>query len=447
MKKRVLSLLLAMVLLLSAAPLGVFAAGTERKPIYIGYADVDYMAEQILTQIPTAGKSDREKIKAVYDWIIWNCDRDSWDGTTYFDEAQVAAQAEGAFYDQVSAKLKTGDILLRPEWEGKAGVNSGGFFMSYDSNGYIANFAYDMMMTHAGNCAHYSALLALLLGHLGYDCRLIPGEFINRSGSRVEHKWNYVLLDDGYYWLDVRMDHSAYASTKSIPYTYFLIKDTDNWAKRHAWDHTYSNWLAANASQVQMWYAEEAVAAAAGPWGRCSNWAKEAMEQAGQMGLIPESLAGQDLTKGITRQEFASVAVNFYEKLTGRSAPGASSPFTDTKDTNVARAYGLGIVKGLDSSTFGPDQTLTREQAVTMLGRVCELAKTGQIDDGTSLSSGGMMNFTDNAAIGAYARPYVAYFVEGGMVNGMEDGRFAPGNTMTREQALKVALEGVRKAR
>ena len=164
-------MLLAAALLLAMAPLGAFAA-SERKPIYIGYADVDYMAEEVLKQIPTAGKSPREQIKAVYDWIIWNCDRDEWDGTCYFDENEVSIQAGGAFYEKTAAQLEAGDIVIRQELESQAGTNSGGgLFLSYDSNSYIASFAYDMMVTHTGNCAHYSALLAVLLGHLGYDCR------------------------------------------------------------------------------------------------------------------------------------------------------------------------------------------------------------------------------------------------------------------------------------
>lgn len=445
LRTRAVSLLLAAALLLAMAPSGAFAA-PERKPIYVGFADVDYMAEEVLKQIPTEGKSPREQIKAVYDWIIWNCDREDWDGKYYFDENEVSIQASGEFYDKVAAKIEAGEILLRQEFESLAGTNSGGgMFMSYDSNSYIASFAYDMMVTHTGNCAHYSSLLALLLGHLGYDCRLIPGEFINRSGSRVEHKWNYVLLDDGYYWLDVRMDHSAYASSGRIPYTYFLQKDTNSWAMRHAWDQQYSNWLAANSGKVRASYEEAAAIAAAGPWGRCSKWAKDAMARAGEMGLIPDSLAGQDLTQSITRKEFAAVAMKLYEAMTGKSAPYVSSPFTDTNDSNVARAYGLGVVNGLGDGQFGPDRTLTREEAVTMLGRVCELAKTGAVEDGLSLG-GGMMNFSDNAAIGQYARPYVSYFVAGGMVKGMEDGRFAPRGAMTREQALKVALETVEQA-
>ena len=53
--------------------------------------------------------------------------------------------------------------------------------------------------------------------------------------------------------------------------------------------------------------------------------------------------------------------------------------------------------------------------------------------------------FTDDAKIGSWAKNYVAYFVSHGVVNGMTDGSFAPAANMTREQAMKVAVEALDK--
>ena len=50
------------VLLVSMIPAQVFAAPRYGNlPIYLGYIDVDYMADEILKEIPTAGKSPVEK--------------------------------------------------------------------------------------------------------------------------------------------------------------------------------------------------------------------------------------------------------------------------------------------------------------------------------------------------------------------------------------------------
>lgn len=453
--RKCISVLLVLAMLLMTLPVDTYAVNGARTPIYLGYADIDYMAEEILKEIPMDGKTDREKIRAVYDWIIKNCSRDSWDGTYYFTEDELSMEALEGFYRQTEAELDAGTVVLREELETYAGIQGDMFWLSYDSRDYVATFAYEMMILRAGNCAHYSALLTVLLGHLGYDCRLIDGVYINRDGSQVEHKWNYVLVDGKYYWLDVRMDHSMYKSTGSVGYYYFMEESTDTWAERHVWDHTYSDWLAANAGSIMRdAYGVETTASGSSvnpvqssdPWERCSDWARQTMQQAGQMGLIPESLNGADLTQGITRQEFAAVAVRLYEQLSGTAAPGAVSPFTDTLDSDVARAAALGVVNGIGGGKYGPDATLTREQAVTMLGRVCELVKLGTVADGSRLAAGNesvVQSFTDGSAIAAYARSYVAYFAGNGVVNGMGDGRFAPQGTMTREQAIKVALATV----
>lgn len=444
MKKRVTALLLTLVLCVSLLPVGVEAAGT-RTPIYLGYVDVDYLAEETLKEIPTAGKSATEQIRAVYDYIIRNFERYDWDGTEHFDREAVAQKAKQEM-DRMEEMLETGQMVLRAELDPNGGYDpaTGIVTYSYDSNYMIASCAYDMLLARTGSCQHFAALLTLLLGHLGFDCRMIDGEFINGSGSRVEHKWNCVLVDGQYYWLDVRMDHAYYESSGSISYTYFMKTSKSEWQQRHAWDADYSDWLFANGAAIQEAYAQ-AAAEAAGPWGQCSSWARETMEQAGESGLIPDSLSGADLTAGISRAEFAAVAVNFYELLTKKTAPAwmGENPFTDTDDPDVLRAYGLGVVSGVGEGRFAPDSTLTREQATVMLGRVWELAEEGAVGDGSGLPSADLSSFTDSGSIAGYARDYVGFFVGSGVINGMGDGRFSPKGTMTREQAVKIAFTAV----
>ena len=95
--------------------------------------------------------------------------------------------------------------------------------------------------------------------------------------------------------------------------------------------------------------------------------------------------------------------------------------------------------------TASPDGTLTREQAVTMLGRVVELVETGAIAKGDAgglaLKKGSkQVTFTDDGAMGGWAKNYVEYFVSHGVIDGMGNGTFAPKNNMTRDQAMKVAV-------
>ena len=77
MKKRLLSLLLTLALLVGLLPTAAFAA--DRKygdvPIYFGDVYIDYIAEEILKEIDLGGKTGVERIRAVYDWIVLKCER------------------------------------------------------------------------------------------------------------------------------------------------------------------------------------------------------------------------------------------------------------------------------------------------------------------------------------------------------------------------------------
>ncbi len=454
MKHRFLAAILALTMLLCALP--VTAAAEDARvygtvPMYIGYVDVDYMTAQLLEEIDPQGATDRERILAVYNWIIENCDREGAADTVYFDEEEVFEQSNGAFLRQMEDGLEAGSILIRMDIASSLQQDS--FFLPYDSSYYIASFGYQMMMYRVGNCAHYSALLNLLLGHMGYDCRLIDGEFINSNGSRVEHKWNMVLLDGKYYWLDVRMDHANYVRTGTLNHQYFLVDNNAQWEQKHSWDPEYSDAMMASAPMIVESYG--LLAKIPGmvqdafeemdPWAKCSEtWAVPYLEKAVEKGIYPDILLQTDMTSPITREEFAAVAVAYYEALTGQEATLAVdtvNPFTDvtTEMREVLLAYQLGIVNGLTPTTFGPRSFLTREQAATMLGRVAELVQTGSIGDGSALA-GAPLTFTDTGAVGAWSANYVKFFVGNGAIGGMGDGTFAPRANMTREQAMKVAV-------
>ena len=445
MKKRILSTLLLFTLLLTALPVQAQAA-SGRVPIYVGSLEADYMAEQILAEIPTDGLSAEGQILAVYDWIIEHCKRDGWDGKLYFDEGQVYSASHGEFAAWYRQQVNAGQILVRRELKSESGTPAGSYdYTSFimDSSYNVGAYAYEMMLKRTGNCAHYSALFALLLSHLGYDSRMIHGEFINMDGSAVEHTWNYVLIDGQYYWFDIRIDDELLATYQIDDHSYFMEADTAEWAKEHNFDPAYSDWLAANAWAIQA-DLDLAAENLFGPWDQCSDWAKDYMRQAGNAGLIPASLDNQDLTKVITRAEFAAVAVRLYETL-AQAVPEywGPSPFTDTEDPDVLRAYSLGVVNGMGDGTYAPDASLTREQAVTMLGRVYELALTNAISGGAGLPQSTALTFTDNWNIADYAGTYVYFFVGHGIVDGMGDGSFAPKASMTREQAIKVAVVAV----
>ena len=195
-----------------------------------------------------------------------------------------------------------------------------------------------------------------------------------------------------------------------------------------------------------------------------SAWAQAELAEADKLGLIPESLHGADLTRPITRAEFAAVSVRAFEAMTSTKAePVAVNPFTDTADPDILKAYNLGVTNGTSTMEFSPNVLLNREQAATMLTRVYKkvmlsgwtLATDGEFNDRFNALFTMPAPFTDDAEISPFAKPSVYFMAANGIINGIGDNVFAPRATTdaqaaigyaqaTREQALLIATRMVK---
>ena len=160
-----------------------------------------------------------------------------------------------------------------------------------------------------------------------------------------------------------------------------------------------------------------------------SNWAREQVAEAVEAGLVPEALQSKYQT-AITRAEFCALAVELYEGEKGEITERAS--FTDSTDENVEKMAGLGVVNGVGDGLFEPDRNLTREEAATILSRLAE-AMDCALTDGTP-------DFADAEEISSWAAGAVARMQNAGVMNGIEDNRFAPEDPYTREQSILTVL-------
>ena len=177
---------------------------------------------------------------------------------------------------------------------------------------------------------------------------------------------------------------------------------------------------------------------------QASTWAQNELAKANELNLIPDSLKNGDLTKSITREEFAAVSVKAYEALTGeKAAPVANNPFVDTKNTEVLKAYALGITTGTSAATFEPNALLNREQAATMLTRTYKKATidgwTIADDSKFPLEYTKSNTFADDKDISSWAKDSVYFMNANGIINGVGDNKFAPKNTTSAEEAVGYA--------
>lgn len=165
-----------------------------------------------------------------------------------------------------------------------------------------------------------------------------------------------------------------------------------------------------------------------------SAWAKMELDHADALGLIPSSLKGADMTKPITREEFAELAVILYEKTTGTKAAAASTnPFKDTDNQEILKAYELGITQGISATVFAPKELTNREQVATMLSR----AIRGMVPDG-DFSTTATPSFTDQKNISSWAMDHVLFMSKLGIIKGT-NGKFMPKATTTAEAASGYA--------
>lgn len=127
-------------------------------------------------------------------------------------------------------------------------------------------------------------------------------------------------------------------------------------------------------------------------------------------------------------------AVTMLYRIAGEpDVSGLTEPFSDVADNFWGRdaiiwGYNEGIIKGFTATTFGPDAELTRAQFVTMLYRYA-----GSPESGSDLST-----VTDAAAVADCYRAAVAWAVEQGMIKGFEDGSFRPDLPISRAQLAVI---------
>ena len=138
-----------------------------------------------------------------------------------------------------------------------------------------------------------------------------------------------------------------------------------------------------------------------------------------------------------TREIFCQLAMQTLRVCTGQMAhlivsDDDPNPFTDTDSEAVRAAYALGLVNGKGDGRFAPNDTITRQEAATLLAR---LARYMEVEAGSSLT------FSDQASIAPWALDSVSYLsglsspVNGRAVMGGSNGAFMPNSTYTLQEA------------
>ncbi|MDQ8734573.1 LamG-like jellyroll fold domain-containing protein [Paenibacillus sp. LHD-38] len=140
--------------------------------------------------------------------------------------------------------------------------------------------------------------------------------------------------------------------------------------------------------------------------------------------------------KSITRAEFAAVMVRALGLREARSEgiPSFSDmPLNAWYKETVAIAASYGLIDGYQDSTFRPDHTISRAEAMVIIERALKLTLGDSTMENGDISQT-LAVFEDAALISDWALAASALAVREGIVQG-HDGKLAPGDNLTRAQA------------
>ncbi|MGI6206427.1 MAG: S-layer homology domain-containing protein [Anaerovoracaceae bacterium] len=113
-------------------------------------------------------------------------------------------------------------------------------------------------------------------------------------------------------------------------------------------------------------------------------------------------------------------------------------PFTDVTSSDwfyngVEWAYSEGIAAGTSSTTFSPNDSVTREQMAVLFYNTAKAAG----EDVTA--SGDLSQFSDASDVDSYAQEALQWAVGKGLINGA-DGQLMPRDSATRAQVAQIFL-------
>lgn len=167
-----------------------------------------------------------------------------------------------------------------------------------------------------------------------------------------------------------------------------------------------------------------------------SPWAATEIEEAKKLNLTTDKVL-YNFQQNLTREEFCELAIKLYEALSGKKAElPEENPFRDTENTEIRKAYTLGIVNGRGDGIFAPDDLLTRQEVAVIFVRTLEAIDKMKIN--TESYSNKLDNFEDKKDVAAWAYNELALLVDLDIIHGISSTKLDPGGNTTREQGIAL---------
>ena len=159
------------------------------------------------------------------------------------------------------------------------------------------------------------------------------------------------------------------------------------------------------------------------------HWAQAELEEMLRAGLLRGRGESLELQDKITRAEFISLLMRILDG-DGQKYQQEFSDITsaDWYADDMGQAKRLGILEGYDGEAL-PNAVLSREQMAKLA-----VTATAGVQEGLAEAYG----YLDEMEFSQWAVPYIEKATNLGLMKGMPDGCFHPGDTVLREQAFAV---------
>ncbi len=170
-----------------------------------------------------------------------------------------------------------------------------------------------------------------------------------------------------------------------------------------------------------------------------AEWAISEVKSAAGKSLLPYEVA-ERYSAYISREEFCILIGQLITVYTGyanldkyvQDTKGAylQGIFSDCKgkSDSIDMLYALGIISGKSETTFDPEGAITREEAAAVITRVAEQF--------AYIATDKPLNYNDTWRISSWAKFYVQWVSESGIMTGTDLNEFTPRAYYTIEQAI-----------
>ena len=173
-----------------------------------------------------------------------------------------------------------------------------------------------------------------------------------------------------------------------------------------------------------------------------SNWAVAEMNDANTSGLLTPS-AARDFHRYLTRDEFCELVVEMVERVLGSPLEvPETNPFVDDTDPisiHALKAWKYGIIYGVTTTRFAPEDNVERQQICAMMIRAIKMLeldlKKNLLDPGIST-----LPYHDSARIHDYAIEPVKYAYTNEIMHGDDHTNFNPRNNISSQECVAVII-------